>query len=221
MGIRAFPSALNPREKLLHRGVLPRCVLEYDSALGFASQMKHLLALRLILLTTLISSATWSADSLVYIGTYTGAKSKGIYALRLSDEGKLTPLGLVTEMPNPTYLALHPNGKFLYAVNEVSKFGELKAGSVSAFSIDPPTGQLTALNRKTSGGAGPCHLDVRSDRTGRSGGGNGRGLHQFLPGASDRPATTAMREVRAVGQLFSIGGRRRCGHGFGGHCRRR
>ena len=155
--------------------------------------MKHPVALRLLLLTALFSAATLPADSLVYIGTYTGAKSKGIYALRLSDEGKLTPLGLVAEMPNPTYLALHPNGKFLYAVNEVSKFGELKAGSVSAFSIDPPTGQLTALNRKTSGGAGPCHLDV--DRAGRCvvvanyGGGSVQALPLNKDGSLGEPGT--------------------------------
>jgi len=56
-----------------------------------------------------LAATVAQADYLVYFGTYTGPKSKGIYAFRMNDEGKLTPLGLAAETPNPTYLALHPN----------------------------------------------------------------------------------------------------------------
>ena len=57
---------------------------------------------------------------LVYVGTYTGAKSKGIHAFRFNQAtGALTPVGLVAETPSPSWLALHPSGRFLYAANEV------------------------------------------------------------------------------------------------------
>jgi 6-phosphogluconolactonase len=106
------------------------------------------------------------ADYYVYFGTYTGAKSKGIYASRMSDDGKISAPELVAETASPSYLAVHPNNKFLYAIGEVDKFKDQKAGAVSAYAIDGKTGKLTLLNRQSSGGTGPCHIDV--DRKGRS-----------------------------------------------------
>jgi 6-phosphogluconolactonase len=103
-------------------------------------------------------------DWIMYVGTYTRAPSKGIYAYRLqSATGELTPLGtagLAAETDNPSFLAVHPNQRFLYAVNEVSRYEGRDAGSVSAFSIDRATGTLTLLNRVSSRGGGPCHLSV-------------------------------------------------------------
>ena len=102
---------------------------------------------------------------LVYVGTYTGAKSKGIHAFRFNQAtGALTPVGLVAETPSPSWLALHPSGGFLYAANEVDDFDADKSGSVSAFRIDRATGALTRLNTQPSRGAHPCHLTV--DRLG-------------------------------------------------------
>lgn len=97
----------------------------------------------------------------VYIGTYTGAKSKGIYASRLNlATGTLNAADLVAETASPSYLAVHPNHRFLYAVNEAGQSAGKSGGAVSAFSIDQKTGKLTFLNQQTSGGPGPCHLAV-------------------------------------------------------------
>jgi len=105
-------------------------------------------------------------ELIVYVGTYTNQKSKGIYAYRFQPAtGSLTPIGLVAETPSPSFLALHPNRRFLYAVNEVSNYEGQSAGSVSAFSVDAKTGKLTFINRVSSRGAGPCHLAV--DQTGK------------------------------------------------------
>ena len=78
--------------------------------------------------------------------------------------GKLTPIGLVGETASPSFLAVHPNHKFLYAVNEISNFEGKRAGSVSAFAMDTKTGQLKLLNTVSSSGDGPCHLGGRSFR---------------------------------------------------------
>jgi len=103
----------------------------------------------------------------VYIGTYTGGQSKGIYLFQLDlATGKMTPQGLAAEAVSPSFLAVHPNRKFLYAVNEVSEFAGQKGGAVSAFAMDPQTGHLTLLNQQSSGGDGPCHLIV--DREGKN-----------------------------------------------------
>lgn len=102
---------------------------------------------------------------LVYVGTYTGAKSKGIHAFRFNPAtGALTAVGLVAETASPSWLALHPSGQFLYAANEVDDVDVDKSGGVSAFRIDRATGALTLLNTQPSRGAHPCHLAV--DRSG-------------------------------------------------------
>ncbi|MCW5968726.1 MAG: lactonase family protein [Blastocatellales bacterium] len=95
---------------------------------------------------------------IVYAGAYTRRNSKGIYAYRFA-AGLLTPIGLAAETRNPSFLAVHPNQRFLYAV------GEDSAGSVSSFSIDRKTGMLRALNTVSARGSGPCHLSF--DRTGK------------------------------------------------------
>jgi 6-phosphogluconolactonase len=97
----------------------------------------------------------------VYVGTYTQPqKSKGIYAWRFQPAtGKMTPLGLVAETSNPSFLAVHPNQHFLYAVNENNN------GMVTSFAIDEASGKLKQLNQVSTKGGGPCHLTT--DRSGR------------------------------------------------------
>jgi 6-phosphogluconolactonase len=110
---------------------------------------------------------THAQDWLAYIGTYTSGASKGIYVARYAPEtGTLVPVGLAATSVSPSFLALHPNGRTLYAVNESRRYkGMTNSGSVSAFSIDHSTGALALLNIVPSGGADPCHLTT--DRTGR------------------------------------------------------
>ncbi len=108
---------------------------------------------------SLMALSTVSAESLpVYFGTYTRGdnSSKGIYRSVLNLEtGKLSEPVLAAEARNPSFIEIHPNGKFLYAVSEASS-----AGSVSAYAIEAETGVLKLLNKQPSGGAGPCHLSL-------------------------------------------------------------
>src|SRR5258706_1774181 len=107
-----------------------------------------------------------TSSSFVYLGTYTGGKSKGIYLSRLDNKtGALSVPELVAETPSPSFLALHPNKKFLYAVGEIGTFGGRPSGVVTAFAIDSATGKLTQLNQQPSGGGGPCHIAL--DETGK------------------------------------------------------
>lgn len=103
----------------------------------------------------------------VYVGTYTGGKSKGIYSFQMDlANGAVTPPQLAAETDSPSFLAVHPSRRWLYAAGEVGDYGGRKTGSVSAFAIDPRTGQLTLLNRQPSEGVSPCHLTV--DKSGRN-----------------------------------------------------
>jgi 6-phosphogluconolactonase len=117
-------------------------------------------------LLLLWSSVGFAGEFLVYFGTYTGAKSKGIYVSRFDPAtGRLSAPELAAATRNPSFLALHPGGHFLYAVGEVDNAGGKPAGTVSAFALDRISGKLTLLNQQASGGAGPCHLAV--DATGK------------------------------------------------------
>jgi 6-phosphogluconolactonase len=104
----------------------------------------------------------------VYIGTYTaGGASKGIYLLDFDlSDGALTQPVLAGTAVNPSFLAVDPSRRFLYAVGEVGQFGGQRSGSVSAFAIDGSSGTLSLLNQQSSHGQGPCFVTV--DRAGKN-----------------------------------------------------
>lgn len=108
---------------------------------------------------------------LAYVGTYTSAgnkptTSKGIYAYKFdSATGEVQPLGLAAQSDQPSFLAVDPAGKFLYAVNETDTYQGQPSGGVSAFSIDRSSGMLTFLNELPSRGGAPAH--ITTDHTGK------------------------------------------------------
>jgi 6-phosphogluconolactonase len=112
------------------------------------------------------SSLAKSSYYILYVGTYTGPESKGIYAYSYDAvSGKLTPLGVAAETTNPSFLAIDSSRKFLYAVNEGHDYKGENSGAVTAFSIDRKTGKLTELDEVSSHGADPCYISF--DRTGK------------------------------------------------------
>ncbi|HXZ32068.1 MAG TPA: lactonase family protein [Terriglobales bacterium] len=138
--------------------------------------LTRILTLLVVLSSLTVFSATPAAkkgEYILFVGTYTeeGSKSKGIYAYNYDAKtGKVTPLGLAAETTNPSWVRISPNGRFLYAVNEIANYKGRKSGGLSAFSIDRdkdgrPTGKLTFLNEVPTQGADPCYVTV--DRTGK------------------------------------------------------
>lgn len=102
----------------------------------------------------------------LFVGTYTGPASQGIYRIDFNAaNGTLGEPALVAKMTNPSFLAIHPDGKKLYAVGEVGESGRRKGGAVAAFAISP-RGELAAVNNQSTVGAGPCHVAV--DPSGRA-----------------------------------------------------
>lgn len=121
-----------------------------------------LLAVGVLSVPVVRAADTVAPQSLrVYFGTYTGPLSKGIYHSTLDlASGQLSPPQLSAEITSPSFVAIHPSRKFLYAVSEISDFQGKPLGGVSAFAIDAASGKLTLLNQQSSAGAGPCHLVV-------------------------------------------------------------
>lgn len=102
----------------------------------------------------------------VFIGTYTASypqrehRKEGIYTFRWDPlRDSLELCATADNVQNPSFLALHPNGQFFFAVNELGQ------GRVSAFKVDPSTGSLHFLNSQPTDGSAPCYLSF--DPTGK------------------------------------------------------
>ncbi|HTS35997.1 MAG TPA: lactonase family protein [Candidatus Solibacter sp.] len=138
-----------------------------------------ILRLLVIPVFVLLATLAFAADTskyLFFVGTYTNdegkaTSSKGIYAYYYDPAaGKMDSLGVAAETTNPSWLAISPNGKFLYAVNEVPNYKGPNSGGLSAFAIDRdkndrPNGKLTFLNEVATRGADPCYVTI--DKTGK------------------------------------------------------
>jgi 6-phosphogluconolactonase len=145
---------------------------------------------------------------MVYVGTYTGGKSEGIYRMELDlATGKLSEPKLAGKTINPSFLAIHPTGKFLYAVGEIDNFGKKGkkgAGAVNAFAIDSKTGDLTLLNQQSSEGAGPCHVVTNKAGTYAFAANYGGGNACALPIGKDGKLGEASSVVQHMGKKKAL-----------------
>ena len=104
--------------------------------------------------------------ALVCFGSYSTPDKESVHLFQLNlQDGSLKKLNAVDGLSNPSFLKIHPNGKYLYTVNEVSTFDGKKSGGVTAFALDVNGGKLNKINQQPSGDTGPCHLTV--DATGK------------------------------------------------------
>lgn len=127
-------------------------------------------AVSLLAFSILLTAAAFAASDryITYVGTYTqgDGHAKGIYLFRYDAQtGKTSSPELAVETTNPSWVALHPNGRFLYAVNELGNYQGPNSGGLSAFAVDQSTGKLTFLNEVATRGADPCYVSV--DHTGK------------------------------------------------------
>jgi 6-phosphogluconolactonase len=130
-------------------------------------------SLLIVVAPLVLSAARRSGDNskaaqyFALIGTYTAkTDSKGIYSFRFdSGTGSLTSMAVAATTPDPSFLTVAHNEKYLYAVNELSEFGGKKSGAVTSYSIDAKSGKLVQLNQVASGGADPCYVSF--DQSGK------------------------------------------------------
>ncbi len=101
----------------------------------------------------------------LFIGTYSGPKSEGIYSMQFNPvSGKLSNLSLAAKSENPSFLALDTLGSRIFCVNEISAFKGKKAGAVSSFSLKD-NNKLELISQESSVGDGPCHLALSKNKT--------------------------------------------------------
>ncbi|MFP4342488.1 MAG: lactonase family protein [Cyclobacteriaceae bacterium] len=118
-----------------------------------------------VYLVSMVSTfAQQSSKEIIYLGTYSERGSEGIYVMNLDrGSGTLTPLQTVPHKNSPTFLEVHPSGRYLYAVYREGMDEDDKNGTVTAFEIDQQSGKLSLLNEQSSLGAGPCHISLAPD----------------------------------------------------------
>lgn len=126
-------------------------------------------------------------ELLVYVGTYTDGKSEGIYLYRMNLATGEMERQSTAQSSNPSFLAIDPSRKFLYAANESGQFLGKKGGGVTAFAIDQTTGALSKLNEVGSPGV-PCHVSVHPSG-------------KFVLAANYGGGNIVMYPVRADGRL--------------------
>jgi 6-phosphogluconolactonase len=161
----------------------------------------------------MVAQTPTTKTTLVYIGCYTDASNssryevsngKGIYLFVMDPATGFLTMRKSFDVGNtsPSSIVISPNGKNLYAVNEISNFGGMPTGSVTAYSIDTPSGNLTKLNAVASGGTGPAFAGI--DPTGKYvfaanyGGGN----FSILPVQSDGSLGQATDTRAGKGPLY-------------------
>jgi len=139
-------------------------------------------------------------EMLVYVGTYTEpirfgtgkileGKGEGIYLYRMHPvTGALEFDSKTTGVVNPSYLAVDPTQRFLYAVNELKMYEDKPTGTISAFAVDAKNGKLEFLNRQLTHGTDPCHVTV-----------DGKGRHVFV--ANFMSGSVCVLPVRNDGSL--------------------
>jgi 6-phosphogluconolactonase len=99
----------------------------------------------------------------LFVGTYTNGKSEGIYRCLFDvGSGELIVESVTKGVTNPSFLAVDKNRCRLLCVNETAEFGGKPGGSVSAFTLNPETGDLRLLNSSSTHGADPCYLTIDS-----------------------------------------------------------
>src|SRR6185437_9846355 len=74
--------------------------------------------------------------------------------------GSVRDVAVLARTRNPSYLAVGPDGRHVYAVNETHRFAGQPGGGVTAFARDPGTGALRELNFVSSGGEAPCFVSM-------------------------------------------------------------
>lgn len=105
-------------------------------------------------------------EQFLIIGTYTSEKSEGVYVYKFNTETGVNSFVSSVKTSNPSYLAVSPNQKYVYAVNENADSTRFTVtGHVAAFSFDKATGKLSFINKQQSGGKHPCYVSI--DKTGK------------------------------------------------------
>lgn len=153
-----------------------------------------------------------SAERLVFVGTYSLRGSVGVYVFRLDPATGVLAQVDAASSENPSFLALSPDRRFLYATNEISEYNGQPGGCVSVYAVNADTGALQLLNREAARGSSPCHVAVSPGGRRLLVANYGDGTHTVLPVGRDGRLGATSNQQRNAG---TPGPGQRSGHA---HC---
>jgi 6-phosphogluconolactonase len=156
--------------------------------------------IRSFIIPLVLTTGLCAADVTFYVGTYTRpGGSQGIYRGTLNTEtGEAKIAGLAGEAKNPSFLAIAPGGKFLYAAIEED------GGAVAAFAIQAD-GSLKRLNSESSKGSGNCHVWVDAGGKNVFAANYGSGTIAALPIKADGSVAPASASIQHKGSGPNLG----------------
>ncbi|HCI54527.1 MAG TPA: lactonase family protein [Bacteroidales bacterium] len=159
----------------------------------------------IICLCGLFQFQTESSIQKLLIGSYTSSsKSDGIYVYAFNSKtGDAELISKVSGEENPSYLTVSRDRKYVYAVNEV------REGKISSFLLNSTTGELTFLNRVSSGGVSPCYVSVDDNNKYVFVGNYGNGTLSAIPLKADGSLGDNIQTIQEEGR--SINERRQTG----------
>jgi 6-phosphogluconolactonase len=130
----------------------------------------------------------------VLIGTYTEPQestSEGVYVYQLDrTTGELRYQAVIKDMPNVSFMAVHPITGLIYIVNETEQFNGKPGGGVSVLRRDA-NGKFRVIHKQTSGGIHPCYISI--EQSGR-----------FALVANYESGSVAMLPIGVEGKLLPI-----------------
>jgi 6-phosphogluconolactonase len=126
--------------------------------------MKYIILIAILIISGFIIMHRVSAKKeYIYVGTYNEDGKPGIFVYEFDrKKGSMSLIQEVGGMGSPSYLEIHPSGKYLYSVNRSSVTPGKKWGSVSSYKIDQETGSLSHMNDQPSQGSESCHISIDS-----------------------------------------------------------
>jgi len=126
----------------------------------------HVISLTTGIMLMLSATLIHSATPTVLVSSFAPGDQGGIQAYQLNTKsGAITPLHRTSGIPNPFFIAISPDQKFLYSI-DAKTFGGSEPEQVAAFRLESGSGQLTLINRQSTRGTASCFLEV--DQTGKS-----------------------------------------------------
>jgi 6-phosphogluconolactonase len=113
------------------------------------------------MVSSTMAQGTDADELIVFISAFAPGNDGAIHAYRLEpDAGQLKPVHRTTDIEHPFFMAVSPDGRFLYAIHAPGKFGGESHEQVAAYQIVGRTGRLKLLNRQSALGSAACYLDV-------------------------------------------------------------
>jgi len=101
---------------------------------------------------------------ILYVGTYSMRDSQGLYVYEFNrDSLNFKLIQTLPHLHSPSFLEIHPSGKYVFTVSGTPRSDGRRRGLLSAFAVNPEDGSLEMINQVPIYGAGYCHVNFDNE----------------------------------------------------------